>query len=331
MANQGAGEQRTAGPTVSPAGPATGNQGEYTAPEPEEVDCIVAAAIAAVLREFNHIPIEVMCNPSAPAGSRVRVVTHAVYFINTPAARTNYAIARNQDYLNQGVNEFGAIVEALRRHQSLLEPGHEDRRYSAGRSVEVGKATPGDIKRFVEQALKLGVIERRARRRGELLAGQQLTDLSPPTLKAVIQEWIADTGIGVDCSGFVLQAAIRAREAVRREAAARGVAVPPHIGHKERSAAAFAGGAAVSTPRDLRPGDAWVLGEEHVRIVSSVRTVRHHVRFQTAESSGSCTQSSPGLVARTWRTSDLDNLHPITLIAGPAPSGAWGTFHRINQ
>jgi len=176
-----------------------------------------------------------------------------------------------------------------------------------------------------------GVIERYARHQRRLSNGQQLTGLPPALLAAVIQDWIADTGVGVDCSGFVLQAAIRARDAVRRESGRRGVPAPPEVDHKERYAVAFCEGPAVRSAGELRPGDAWVLGTEHVRIVSSVLRVGGQLQFSSAESSGTSTSPTPGLVSRTWLTRDLERLHPIALAAGPATAASGGSFHRIPQ
>jgi hypothetical protein len=298
---------------------------------PEEIDRIVCAAVLGQLHDFNQIAIDVVPPPGTPAASPVTVAVHAVYFINTPSARAHYAAARRQDYLSQGVDEFSELVRALDRRDSLLEPGHEDRRYSAGLAVQVGKATPEDVRRFVEEALKRGVIEGYARHQGRLSNRQQLTGLPPAMLAGLIQDWVADTGVGVDCSGFVLQAAIRARDAVRREAGRRGAPAPPEVNHKERYAVAFCEGPAVQSASELRPGDAWVLGTEHVRIVSSVLRVGDQIQFSSAESSGTSTSPSPGLVSRTWRTRDLERLHPIALAAGPASAAGGGSFHRIPQ
>ena len=298
---------------------------------PEETDRIVSAAVLAQLHDFNQIAIDVAPAPGTPTAAPITVVVHAVYFINTPSAWAHYAAARRQDYLSQGVDEFSELVRVLDRRDSVLEPGHEDRRYSAGLAVQVGKATPEDVRRFVEEALERGVIERYARHQRRLSNAQQLTGLPPALLAAVIQDWIADTGVGVDCSGFVLQAAIRARDAVRRESGRRGVPAPPEVDHKERYAVAFCEGPAVRSASELRPGDAWVLGTEHVRIVSSVLRVGDQLQFSSAESSGTSTSPTPGLVSRTWLTRDLERLHPIALAAGPATAASGGSFHRIPQ
>ncbi|MCK5013000.1 MAG: hypothetical protein KAS66_04205 [Candidatus Omnitrophica bacterium] len=234
-------------------------------------------------------------------------------------------------------------------HSSLkAPPGSKlDRRSKtrfAGRAVELGKATPEDVKKFVEEALSQGIIRRYAIRIGQLRRGQQLTDLGQRRLPTLIQRWVRHVGIGVDCSGFVLRAAIRAREAVRTVASIAGipaaifglptVPLPPGISHRERAAASFRRGPRVRRPTDLRPGDTWVVsGGSHIRIVSTVQRITLPngtvvIEFTTAESSGGSRQPLPGSVARTWRTRSLRTFNPITRV-GHARGARGGTFHRI--
>jgi hypothetical protein len=151
-------------------------------------------------------------------------------------------------------------------------------------------------------------------------------------------------GVGVDCSGFVLQAAIRAREAERAAISLRNVLgglfglppqpLPPERSHRMRKAVSFRRGPRVRRPTDLRPGDAWVVrGGGHVRIVTAVRERtlpggRAVIEFDTAESSGDWRQPLPGPVARTWRTRSRRRFHSIRSVGHTArPRG--GTFHRI--
>jgi hypothetical protein len=308
------------------------------------LDQVVSASLLDTLDRFQNIPIDVPGVERLPAGVygppapvTVRVQVHAQYFINRPAARAHYRNARRTE-------RFSAIIRALARRgeMSLLEGAR--RRRTAGRAVELGKATPEDIKKFVEEALRQGIIRRYALRRRVIPRSQQLIDLTPVDLQALIQGWMQRTGVGVDCSGFVQQAAIRAGEAER---SAIGMVnaitgffglpttpLPPVISPVERSAASFSRGPRVRVPTDLRPGDAWVVrGGGHIRVVTAVREVTLQsgtttIEFDTAESSGGSTRPEPGPVGRTWRTRSMTRFHRITAIGHTArPRG--GTFHRI--
>lgn len=304
----------------------------------------MSASLLNTLDEFQNIPIDVpgvqtlppdTVGPPAPITVRVHV--HAQYFINTETARAHYQAERRTE-------RFGSIIRALARRgeMSVLEGGRGPR--GAGRAVEYGKASPADIKNFVEEAISQGIIQQYAVRRRAITASQQLTDLAPADLQDLIQGWMRHTGVGVDCSGFVQQAAIRAREEERARISALNaftglfglppMALPPAIDPQERSARSFRRGAQRRRPTDLRPGDAWVVtGGGHVRIVTDVREATlpsgsTTVEFDTAESSGGSTSPDPGPVARTWRTRSLATFHPITAV-GHTARARGGTFHSI--
>jgi hypothetical protein len=300
------------------------------------VDRIVSSIILSELDKFQNILIDVIGSVPLPQGQQgppapisIRVHVQAAYFINTATARAHYRQARRAAH-------FAAIIRALRRRRevSLIEGGRGPR--SVGRAVELGKATPEDIKKFVEEALSQGIILRYAIRIRQLRQGQQLTDLGQRRLQTLIQRWVRHVGIGIDCSGFVQVAAIRAREAVRTTALAAGflgfptVPLLPEVSHRERDI--LRRGPRVRRPTDLRPGDAWFVGG-HMRIVSTVRRItlpngRIVIEFTTAESSGGSRQPLPGPVARTWRTRSLRAFNPITRV-GHRRGAIGGTFHRI--
>jgi hypothetical protein len=317
-------------------------------PLPQDlVDDIVRTRILHELNRFQNIPIDVTgqvpmaigFGMTVPVPVTIRVHVQAAYFINTQRARAHY---RNRRRLA----DFQAIKRAIRQSGeiSLIESSAGGRLF-AGRAVEVGKGTPEDIKTFIDEALRQGVILRYAIRRGVLNRGQQLIDLGRGPLQNLIQQWIRHVGIGVDCSGFALQAAIRAREDVRaaaeffnQMAAILGLPgrfqVPPEVAHRIRNARSFTGGPRVGAPTDLRPGDAWVVsGGRHIRIVTDVREITNPdgsqlIEFDTAESSGGSTQPLPGPVARTWRTHSRATFDPITRVGGGG-GNVVGSFHRI--
>ncbi|HEX5838896.1 MAG TPA: hypothetical protein VFY26_13765 [Anaerolineales bacterium] len=303
-------------------------------------DDMVSASLLETLDRFENIPIDVV--QRLPRGfigppAMVRVSVHAQYFINRPAAQAHYRAARR-------TARFRDISSALERRGelSVLE-GSRGPRFS-GRAVELGKASPEDIKAFVEEAIAQDIIRDYAIRRRAITARQDLIDLAPAVLQALIQRWMRETGIGVDCSGFVQQAAIRAREQERERISAINsitgmfgvppIPLPPEISPVERSARSFRSGPRVRQPRDMRPGDAWVMaGGGHIRIVTAVREAvisggTNTIEFDTAESSGGSTQPDPGPFARTWRTRSLTRFEPIRAVGHTArPRG--GTFHRI--
>ena len=304
----------------------------------EEIDTIVRERIDHELERFQHIPVDVtglIPTPQEDTSGGVSVTRHveveAAYFINTSIAQSHYATPRT-------VADFHAISQAL-QHQhgqiSLIEGAGGPR--SVGHAVELGKATPDDIRLFIEQALAQGAIQRYAENQHMLLPGQQLIELTEYDLKTVIESWLNNTGVGVDCSGFVQQVAIRAREDVRTSLVGTGTPtaqLPPGISHQERAAASFTGGPPVTLPTDLHPGDAWVVSSGgHIRIVSNVRTVTlpngsQTIEFETAESSGGSTQAIPGPVRRIWRTSSMAVFDPITRVDSTG-TAIGGSFHRI--
>jgi cell wall-associated NlpC family hydrolase len=307
-------------------------------------DAVVSFSVLNTLDRFQNMPIDVVGSQPMPPGfigppppRTVTVSVHAQYFINTETARNHYQAARR-------TARFSSIIRALeqREEMSLLEGS--GRRRSAGRAVELGKSTPEDIKKFVEEALAQDIIRDYAIRHRVIRANQQLVDLAPDDLQALIQRWMRETGVGVDCSGFVQQAAIEARELergvislvnmVRGALGLPPIPLPPEISREERRAASFANGPRVREPRDLRPGDAWVVtGGGHVRIVALVREVTlpsgaTTIEFETAESSGGSTQPEPGPVQRTWQTHTLTRFQPITAVGHTTPPRG-GSFHRI--
>jgi hypothetical protein len=321
-----------------------------TAPAPVHVpqsllDEVVSASIAATLRSFQQIPVTVTEHIPLPAGQvgpptpmTKTVHVSAGYFINKSAARKHYAGHRRAAH-------FGAIIREL-RHRGAVSTilGSSGGQLHAGRTVQVGKGTPEDIKFFIEEAVRQGTIRRFAIGAGTINRGQHLVDLPEGQLQALIQRWIYHVGVGVDCSGFVLQAAIRAREAERLVIAAynalgslSGMApqpLPPEHSHQIRSASSYRRGPRVRHPSDLRPGDAWVVsGGGHIRIVLAVREVSpptgpQAIEFDTAESSGRSTRPHPGPTGQTWRTRSRSTFDPIRRVRGQG-GATRGSFHRI--
>jgi hypothetical protein len=286
---------------------------------------ISSEEIKALLNEFQTISVSIPgTSQTLPPGQLgpappKQTTFHAAYYINTKAAQANIKSARD-------ASQFGNIVKTLNASgaKSVIQSGGKG--YGAGSAVLVGKATPDNVRQFTQEALNNGTIRKYAVQKGKLTGAKQLDSLSDADAQQLIQDWALANGVGVDCSGFVLQAAIRARDAVRADLTKLGVPEgeqPKALGHEERNAASFANGAKVAKPTDLRAGDAWVLNNgHHVKIVTGVRQATNAkgdpvIEIETAESAGDSTHTSKGPIAGTKQTKSLKVF------------GLGGSFHRI--
>jgi hypothetical protein len=300
---------------------------------------MITASLLQTLDRFKNIPILVGFRPQ-PSGppKRVTVKVHAQYFNNKYSA--SYEGIRNQN------EAFRKIKKRLKDDGVMSVLSGEKKPLLAGRAVEVGKASPEDIKAFVEAAIAEGIMEKYARsaRAGhKLKGGQKLVDLPDQDLEELIQGWMKETGVGLDCNGFVQQALIQAREDERAMTSlvnsitgAFGLPELPmreEIDHKIKAVGSFKTKEIVKTPTELRPGDAWVVhGEGHLRIVTDVREVmlpngKMTIQFDTAESTV-YSKLDPGPVAHTWQTGSLTSFKSIKEINNKAkPRG--GTFHHV--
>jgi hypothetical protein len=289
------------------------------------IDKIVTDQIKSLLSQFQTISVFIpgttqplppgQLGPPAPK----TVTFHAAYFINTDTAKATVKTSRDTSH-------FGTIVKSRDEsgQTSLIESG--GRRYGSGTAVRVGKATPDNVRQFVQEALDNDTIRKYAFQKGKLAGNQQLSSLSDADAREVVQEWVIANGVGVDCSGFVLQAAVQARDAVRNELRGLGIPeskLPKELGHEERRAKSFDEGTKVAKPSDLRSGDAWVLNNgRHVKIVIDVRQAKNAkgdpvIEFDTAESAGDSTRFATGPTQGTKQTKSLSTF------------GLGGSFHRI--
>ncbi len=313
---------------------------------PDEADAIVGKSLIETLHRFQTIPIRVqgVVNIEGPSGARCTEQTKLInvsahYFINTSTARHHYRKARRQQ-------NFSAIVNALRKRKELsIIRSSKDKALNKGRAVEVGKGSPDDIKAFVEEALSQDIIKRYGVSIGAMTENQQLIDLPKSNIQILIQDWMRQTGIGVDCSGFVVQAAYHAREAIRADLETKNQSLEARdssdrydiAGARElkvRNAQSFTSGQEVESPIDMRPGDAWVVSNgSHIRIVTSIQQFTKGdgvgaIRFETAESSGSSKQAMPGPTRRIWKTFSIDTFEPIKRVDGSG-GNVEGSFYRI--
>lgn len=279
------------------------------------VDAITSESLVFDLNSFNDISINV------PKGEEsLQITVRAAYFIHSKAGAENVKQARWK-------SKFSKIKKALKKtgDMSLMETTKGKEMHS-GLAVQYGKGTPEDVRRFVQEAVNNGTIERYAKSKKKLGSGKSLGDLGAEKLQKVAQQWIYDNGVGVDCSGFAVQTMFNARNRVREELGELGVAesdMPPELSSKVRGASNFRKETRVSNPSELRPGDAWVTPSGgHIRIVSDVKQVTRGdeeiIEFTTAESSGGAASREKGQIAKTKRTAGLDDWGRIK-----------GSFHRM--
>ncbi len=313
------------------------------------VDEIVSHAIISELQRFQRIPIVAANWHTTRVGGvtvpypKVHFVhVKAAYFINTARARAHFG-AKNR----RGHRDFKRVTKALKKQGQMSDmPNYRGKPRSLARTVEVGKGTPDDLRTFIQAAVNSGAVRRFARRKKKLATGQKLTDVSTAEAQDIIQKWVYHHGIGIDCSGFVLQAAIRARKEVRETAAGINkwvggelIYIPPAIDPTERGAASFKGrrhrGDRVARPAGLRSGDAWVVGGGgHIRIVTDVRNVKRKdgsetIEFDTAESTGGSRKVTVGPAEKTWRTVSKIKFGTIQLVKGTKGGSVKGSFYRI--
>lgn len=279
------------------------------------VDAITSESLVFDLKAFNNISINV------PKGEESLLITvRAAYFIHSKAGAENVKQARAK-------SKFSKIKRALKKNGDIsLMRTSGDKSMRSGLAVQYGKGTPEDVRRFVQEAVNNGTIERYAKSKRKLSSGKSLAELDAESNQKVTQQWIYDNGVGVDCSGFAVQTLFNARNKVREELASLGVSesdIPPELSAKVRGAANYRKENKVTKPSDLRPGDAWVTPSGgHIRIVTDVNRVKHGdkeiIEFTTAESSGGAASREKGSIAKTKRTAGLDDWGRIK-----------GSFHRV--
>jgi hypothetical protein len=137
------------------------------------IDKIVKEQIKSLLSQFQTISVFVpgTTQPLPPGQigppSRKTVTFHAAYFINTDQAKATVKSARDTSH-------FGTIVKSRNDsgQTSLIESG--GKKYGSGTAVRVGKATPENVRQFVQEALDNDTIRKYAVQKGKLAGNQQL-------------------------------------------------------------------------------------------------------------------------------------------------------------
>lgn len=328
---------------------------------PELIDQIVSDMIAEQLEKYNNItvtikeevPIEgaeaseaspaeqgetapaggaAAEEPSAQAPQLTKTVTkkvkvRAVYFISRKAEKVKDA---------REAAGFSQIADEIDDQLSELMGGSPKKGFfqlSAGRAVEVGKATPEDLVLFMNKAVEKGEIHRYGREHGVLKEGGQLVGLGEEAISKLIQDWMYATGVGVDCSGFISIALVRAREKIRDEMRAAGVPeeeLPRSLARMQRPQ--LNKKKEVTNPTELRPGDVWVTNNKtHVRVVMKAQEIvdesgKAVIEFVTAEST---TTDATGPAEKKWHTGSLESITKIKNISGGGTKD--GNFYRVRR
>jgi len=256
-----------------------------------------------------------------------KVKVRAVYFINRDKGEVKAA---------RKAAGFGQIADTIDDHLSELKGGSNKKGYrflGAGRAVEVGKATPEDIELFMNKAAERGEFHNYGRQEGVLKEGGQLVELGEEALQSLIQDWMYATGVGVDCSGFINIALVRAREKVREEMRAAGVPeedLPKSLARMQRPK--LNKDAEVTNPAELRPGDVWVTNNGgHVRVIMHVSekvddSGDEVIEFITAEST---TTGVTGPFEKKWRTKKKKKIGTIMNISGGGTTD--GNIYKIKH
>jgi hypothetical protein len=99
-----------------------------------------------------------------------------------------------------------------------------------------------------------GAIHKYGRSEGSLAEGELLVDLGDEALKELVEGWMYNVRAGVDCTGLVNIALVRAREKVcdeMREAGVPKEELPQSLARQQRPHK----GKEVTKAKELRPGD----------------------------------------------------------------------------
>ena len=156
-----------------------------------------------------------------------------------------------------------------------------------------GKASASDIQSFLQRAIDQGLT----------------TDNTSAGLRSFLETY----GVGVDCSGFTSQGYNSLMEELGLTDEARMSVNDTGSGSFRDASSRFT---AVSSPADLKPGDALYLdnpnGIDHVRMVQNVTVNGTNIDFVTIESAGGTTN---GPRQKHWRftdATDFDSLQHST-------------------
>jgi hypothetical protein len=295
----------------------------------EKVPVASAEGSQGAAEASGESPSQEQAATAQPASKTVtkKVKVRAVYFINRKKDEVKAA---------RKAAGFGQIADTIDVHLSELKGGSNKKGYhflGAGRAVEVGKATPEDIELFMDAAAEKGEFQNYGRQEGVLKEGEFPVDLGNEALQKLIQDWMYATGVGVDCSGFINIALVRAREKVRADMRAAGVPedeLPKSLARMQRPK--LNKNKEVTNPAELRPGDVWVTNNGgHVRVIMHVSekvedSGEEVIEFITAEST---TSGVTGPFEKKWQTKKQKTMGAITNVSGGGTTD--GNIYKIKH
>ena len=139
----------------------------------------------------------------------------------------------------------------------------ENKEFGVGATV--GKATPEQMQKFLEESLKEGLIK-----------GLDKEGLTAAQKGKIMKDYLDEYGVSTDCSGLMVQALNFLEEGNMERSANETVPI--------KSTKGIAGFPKVKKPADLRAGDAMVISGSHVRLITDVDVEKDGVYFTTLES-----------------------------------------------
>lgn len=284
--------------TPEQAAATAANAGEQT-----EWDALVEAKLEQFLQEFSNIPVQVSWEAEGQTQTATETV-HPPYFMN---ATETAGAATKQRFNAAAANREAATGDA------------EKAPVDASWNALHGKSTPEEIQTILQTALDEGKIPT-----PEGKTHPDSTDL---------RDWLVKFGIGVDCSGFVVQALNEVMAELQGLSGATSDA--PALSMGEKNAAALTGGQAgfraLTRPGDLRPGDTMGISG-HIRVVMGVEQSEDGVTFTTAESRAGSKDgvSDIGVDRNVWRYGNADEFKGLQKQSGEkwSSSGETPTYGR---
>ena len=246
------------------------------------------AAIADVLNRYSGLVVMVPLNrPPDPAAGRGRSAPAPA-----PAADAEPPLVgppspvrvQSPYFINRGTGDGGSAGG----RRTLSGRGVQTWFNGLPGAVRVGKGSPEQMEAALQQAVDGGLL-----------------NAAWPPGSQQLHEFMRETGVGVDCSGFVYTA-LMAADAALTDAGMAGLTSPQtsNIVNSGSQSIGRGGGTRVTAPADLRAGDIIQMAPNagnpvgHIRIITTVTPGPDFVVYETAEST---TRVGHGPQASTWR------------------------------
>ncbi len=271
--------------------------------EQTEWDALVEAKLEQFLQEFSNIPVQVSWEAEGQTQTATETV-HPPYFRNDAATDRFKKAAENREAATGNAEEAPVDASWNALH---------------------GKSTPEEIQTVLQTALDEGKIP--------TLEGKTHPDGDD------LRAWLVKYGVGVDCSGFVVQALNEVMAELQGLSGATSDA--PALSMGEKNATALTGGQtgfrALTRPGDLRPGDTMGISG-HIRVVMGVEQSEDGVTFTTGESRAGSKDgvADIGLDRNVWRYGNADEFKGLQKQSGEKWSSSsetptYGRYEALEQ